>query len=158
MMSTPHNDAQRARATDPRARASMVRPSLLAAFAALLVAACGDTTVADVKGEASNLVAPERIAELLPPEARAVVASYEQDLRGAAEAYKAEFGQLPASFADVASVAAARSAAVTLIADGLDGQIPFASRATLEDAANGVVSAAERQILDRMKTQDAAKQ
>jgi hypothetical protein len=68
----------------------------------------------------------------------------------------AEFGQLPASFADIASVATARTAAVNFLADAIGEQVPFASRATTEQAANSLVSAAERRILDQMRTENAA--
>jgi len=123
---------------------------------ATLLSACGDVSADKLTNvDPGAMLTPERVARLLPPEAQGVVTAYTGDLRGAAEAYRAEFGQLPASFADVASVAGARAAAVNVIADGLSEQVPFASRATLEQAANGVVSAAERQILDRMRTQDA---
>lgn len=148
-------------------RRLFVIKTVAAALTALALTACGDVAVDQVKNkaaeaaadagvDANGLLNPERVAQLLPPEAQGVVTSYTADLRGAAEAYKAEFGQLPASFADVASVAGAREAAVNVIADGLAEQVPFASRATLEQAANGVVTTAERQILDRMRTQDAA--
>jgi hypothetical protein len=148
-------------------RGTMLRIfSVPMALAALTLSACGDVSVDEVKnkaaeaaagagGDANALLNPERVAQILPPEAQGVVTSYTADLRGAAEAYKAEFGQLPASFADVASVAGAREAAVNVIADGLAEQVPFASRATVEQAANSVVTTAERQILDRMRTQDA---
>jgi hypothetical protein len=128
----------------------------LAIIAALLLAACGDFSTEKLQdANPSAMLTPERVAELLPPEAEAVVTSYAADLTGAAKAYKAEFGQLPASFADVASVAGARSAAVTAIADGLAEQVPFASRETVEKAANGVVTAAENKILAVMRTQNA---
>jgi hypothetical protein len=138
------------------------------ALVATLLSACGDVSVGDVtakvedvKGRAayaSALLDPAQVAKLLPPEAKSVVTSYTRDLRNAAESYKAEFGQFPKSFADIASVAGARETAVNLIADGLGEQVPFASRATLEKAANGVVTTAERQILERMRTQDAPNQ
>ena len=132
------------------------RALLLGAIAATLLSACGDISSDKFESaDPSAMLTPERVAELLPPEAQGVVTSYTGDLRAAAEAYKAEFGQLPVSFANVPSVADARTAAVTLIADGLGEQVPFASRATLEKAANSVVTTAERQILDRMKAQDA---
>ena len=117
-----------------------------------LLAGCGDIAP-DVDTE--KLLDPATLAERLPPEAQGVVTSYAGDLRGAAEAYRAEFGQLPASFADIASVAGAREAAVNLIADGLGEQVPFASRQTLEQAANGIVTAAERRVLDQMRTENA---
>lgn len=136
-------------------------------LAALTLSACGDVSVDEVKNKAADAAAsagvdadallnPERVAELLPPEAQGVVTSYTNDLRGAAEAYRAEFGRWPTSFAEVPSLADARAATVSLIADGLGEQVPFASRATLEQAANTVVSTAETQILDRLRSPDAA--
>ena len=129
----------------------------LAVFAAALLAACGDVTVDNVTAaDAGRLLDPALVAQMLPPEARTIVTSYQGDLRNAAAAHLAEFGRLPASFADIASVAGARQAAVDAIADGLAGQVPFASRATLEQAAGGLVATAERQVLDRMKMQNAS--
>ena len=126
---------------------------LLAVASAALLGACGDMVP-----DTEKLLDPATLAEQLPPEAQGVVTSYAGDLRGAAEAYKAEFGQLPASFAEVPTVAATREAAVNLIADGIGEQIPFASRATAEQAANSFVTAAERRILDQMRTENAANQ
>jgi hypothetical protein len=123
---------------------------LLAVASAALLGACGDMVP-----DTEKLLDPATLAEQLPPEAQGVVTSYAGDLRGAAEAYKAEFGQLPASFAEVPSLADARAAAVNLIADGLGEQVPFASRETLEQAANGIVTAAEGRILDQMRTENA---
>jgi hypothetical protein len=129
------------------------------ALSAAMLAACGNVTPEDLKlSDAKQLLDTAKVTELLPPETKSVVTSYTRDLRNAAEAYKAEFGQFPKSFADIASVAGARETAVNLIADGLGEQVPFASRATLEKAANGVVTTAERQILERMRTQDAPNQ
>ena len=128
---------------------------------ALLLVGCGDMSVDEVKGaaaDAGQLLDPASLADKLPPEARAVVTSYERDLRTAASAHVAEFGQLPASFAEIASVAGARQAAVDFLADGLGEQVPFASRTTVEQAANGIVTAAERRILDQMRTENAANQ
>lgn len=131
----------------------------MALTGALLLAGCGDISAdgatAGAADKARELLDPASLAQTLPPEARAVVTSYERDLRAAASAHVAEFGQLPASFADVASVAGARTAAVNFIADGIGEQVPFASRATLEQAANGIVTAAERRILDQMRTDNA---
>lgn len=129
---------------------------------ALLLAGCGDVSAdkaaAGAADKARELVNPSRLAETLSPEARAVVMSYERDLRGAATAHLAEFGQLPISFTDVPTMAATREAAVSLIADGIGEQIPFASRATTEQAANSFVTAAERRILDQMRTENAPNQ
>lgn len=134
---------------------------------ALAVTACGDVSVDEVKGKAAEAAAsagvdanallnPERVAELLPPEARGVVTSYTGDLRAAATAYHAEFGRWPTNLSELTSVAGAREAAVNLIADGLGEQIPFASRATVEQAANSVVTAAETRILSQLRTDNAA--
>ena len=76
-------------------------------------------------------------------------------MRQAAEISKAEFGLLPLSFAEVASVAGAREVAVNVMADGIGEQIPFASRETAQATANAIISGAERRILDQMKPQDA---
>lgn len=125
------------------------RVMLSATIAAALLGACGE-----MAADTEKLLDPATLAEQLPPEAQGVVTSYAADLRGAAEAYKAEFGQLPTSFADVASVAGARETAVNLIADGIGEQVPFASRETLEQAANGIVTTAERRILEQMRTEN----
>jgi hypothetical protein len=131
---------------------------MLLLSAAMLLAACGNVSFDDVKEVAAGVIPDVKtLTEQLPPETRVVVTSYKSDLLNAASAYKAEYGQLPASLADIASVAGARETAVDLLADGIGEQIPFASRATVEKAANGIVSAAEGQILDQMRKQDAPK-
>jgi len=116
-----------------------------------LLAACGDAGSADDGG----LLDTATLVERLPPEVRGAVTSYERDLFAAAASYKAEFGRFPVSFADVASVAGAREVAVNVLADGIGEQVPFSSRETAEKAANAVIGAAERRILDQMKAQDA---
>lgn len=116
-----------------------------------LLAACGDAGSADDGG----LLDTATLVEQLPPEVRGAVTSYERDLLNAAASYKAEFGRFPVSFADVASVAGARDLAVNVLADGIGEQVPFSSRATAENAANAIIGAAERRILDRVKAQDA---
>ena len=116
-----------------------------------LLSACGDAGSADD----GRLLDAGAIAAKLPPEVRGAVTSYERDLRKAAASYKAEFGRLPLSFADVASVAGAREVAVNVMADGIGEQIPFASRETAQATANAIISGAERRILDQMKAQDA---
>lgn len=120
-------------------------------FSVALLSACGD---AGSSGD-GGLLDTAAIAEQLPPEVRGAVTSYERDLLGAAASYKAEFGRLPVSFADVASVAGAREAAVNVLADGIGEQIPFSSRETAEKTANAIIGAAERRILGQMKAQDA---
>jgi hypothetical protein len=133
------------------------RLAALALAAALLGGCDGVVSKAgDAAEKAGGLIDPSALAQNLAPETRAFVTAYEQDLRKAASAHVAEFGQLPASFADIASVATARTAAVNFLADAIGGQVPFASRATTEQAANSLVSAAERRILDQMRTENAA--
>ncbi|MDO9367867.1 MAG: hypothetical protein Q7T68_04795 [Sphingopyxis sp.] len=130
----------------------MHRGILLPLFLSMaLLSACGD---AGSTGD-GGLLDAATLAEQLPPEVRSAVTSYERDLLGAAASYKAEFGHLPVSFADIASVAGARAAAANVLADGIGEQIPFASRETAEKTANAIIGAAERRILDQMKAQDA---
>jgi len=120
-------------------------------LAIALLAACGD----GVSSGDGGLLDATTIAQQLPPEVRGVITSYESDLLAAASSYKAEFGQFPTSFAEIASVAGARIAAVNMLADGIGEQLPLASGETAQKAANAIVIAAERRILDRMKAQDA---
>lgn len=116
-----------------------------------LLSACGDAGSANDGG----LLDTATLVEQLPSEVRGSVTSYERDLLNAAASYKAEFGHWPVSFADVASVAGAREVAVNVLADGIGEQVPFSSRETAEKAADAIVGAAERRVLDRMKAQDA---
>jgi hypothetical protein len=131
---------------------------LLAVFAAGLLTACGDVSVDQVKdkaAEAKQLIDPAALTEKLPPEARGVITSYKNDLKAAASAHLAEYGQLPANLADLTSVAGARETAVNVLADNIGEQVPFASRETLEKAASGVIATAERQILDQISVPNA---
>jgi hypothetical protein len=131
---------------------------LLAALAAGLLTACGDVSVDEVKdkaAQAKQLIDPAALTEKLPPEARAVVTSYKNDLKAAASAHLAEYGQLPANLADLTSVAGARETAINLLADTIGEQVPFASRETLEKAASGVIATAERQILEQISVPNA---
>jgi hypothetical protein len=136
-----------------------IRKGRLAAviLAASLLGACDGavTKAGDAAEKAEALLDPAKLTEQLPPEVKVGLASYERDLRGAASAYVAQYGQLPANIGDIASVAGARETAVNLIADGLSEQVPFASRETLEKSANGIVAVAERQILERLKAPNA---
>ncbi len=134
------------------------------ALAALLLAGCGDfadtkdaarDVAGSIKNDALAKINTDQLAANLPPEARAVVTSYKADLKAAASAHIAQFGQLPANLADLASVAGAREVAVNMLADGLGEQIPFASRETLEKAANGLITTAETQVLAQMKVHNA---
>jgi hypothetical protein len=131
---------------------------LLAALTAALLTSCGDASVEQVKdkaAEAKQLIDPAALTEKLPPEARGVIKSYKNDLKAAASAHLAEYGQLPANLADLTSVAGARETAVNVLADNIGEQVPFASRETLEKAASGVIATAERQILDQISVPNA---
>ena len=131
----------------------MIRRAFIipACLSLAVLTACGDAGSA---GE-SGLLDTATLVEQLPPEVRGAVTSYERDLLRAAASYKAEFGRFPVSFADIPSVAGAREVAVNVLADGIGEQIPFSSRETAEKAADAIVGAAERRVLDRMKAQDA---
>lgn len=129
---------------------------LFAALAAVLLAGCGSAGEGE-GGAAAQLLEPSRIASLLSPEAKAAVESYKNDVSGGLAAYKAQYGHLPQSLTEIPEAAAVRETAVNLVADGLAEQVPFASRETLEKAATAFVAAGERQILDRLKAQDAPK-
>jgi hypothetical protein len=132
---------------------------ILAILATFTLTACGDVSVDDVKNaDVQQLLDPAKLAERLPPEARAVVTSYKNDLTAAAKAHVVEFGNIPVTVGSLTSVAGARDAAVNAIADGLGEQVPFASRETLEQAATGFLSTVERQILETMRTQNASNQ
>jgi hypothetical protein len=134
-------------------------PLILAVLATFTLTACGDVSVDNVKNaDVKQLLDPAKLAERLPPEARAVVTSYKNDLTAAAKAHVVEFGNIPVTVGSLTSVAGARETAVNAIADGLGEQVPFASRETLEQAATGFLSTVERQILETMRTQNAANQ
>jgi len=125
--------------------------------AALLVAGCSGSEPQDGEAKSGGLggISVGQVASLLPPAARDVAQSYERDVRAELAAYKAEFGHFPASLTEIPSAAALRATAVSVIADGLGEQVPFASRETVEKAANAFVGAAEQRILNQMKAQDA---
>lgn len=132
--------------------------SVTALAAALLLAACGQAGQGAEEQGALGAISVSQVAQLLSPEAKAAAESYERDVRAGIAAYKAQFGTLPTSFADIPSAAALRGTAVDVIADGLGEQVPFASRETLEKAAGAFVSAAEQRIFDQVKAQDAQQQ
>jgi len=128
---------------------------LFAATAALLLVSCGSPESGQKDGGGFGAISVGQVASLLPPEAKAVAQSYESDVRAEIAVYKGQFGHLPASLTEIPSAAALRATAVSVIANGLGEQVPFASRETVEKAANAFVGAAEQRILNQMKAQDA---
>ena len=122
-------------------------------LASAMLAGCG---AASTDGEEGGLLDPQTIAAQLAPEAQAVVTSYEADLRGAVSAHVAEFGQLPTSLAELPTMADARAASVNALAQAIGEEIPFASAATAEQAADSIVGAAEGHILEQMSANNAA--
>lgn len=132
---------------------------LLAAAAALALSACGDSgksAEGGVVGQALQVIDETRVAELLSAEGKAALGILEQGVRTEIAAYKAEFGQLPASYADLASLETARAAAVTVIADGLAEQLPFVRRETLEQVSGQFVGRAQQRIFEQIKGQESS--
>ena len=122
-------------------------------LASAMLAGCG---AASTDGEEGGLLDPQTIAAQLAPEAQAVVTSYEADLRGAVSAHVAEFGQFPTSLADLPTLADARTASVNTLAQAIGEEIPFASEATAQQAADSIVGSAEGHILEQMSANNAA--
>ena len=127
---------------------------LLSTTVAVMLVSCGSPREGE-SGAGGQLLDAGQVAALLSPEAKVAVQSYEADVRGDIAAYKAQYGRLPQNLTEIPSAAVVRETAVNLVADGLAEQVPFASRATLEKAATAFVTSAERQVLVRMKAQDA---
>jgi hypothetical protein len=127
--------------------------------AALSLAACGDSSV-PTEGEAASgalkALDDSKIAGLLSTEAKAALDILGQGARTEIEAYKAQYGQLPANLSDLASLQTARAAAVTAITDALAEQVPFVRRETLEQMAGQFVDRAQQRVLDQMKTAETA--
>jgi hypothetical protein len=127
--------------------------------AALSLAACGDSSV-PTEGEAASgalkALDDSKIAGLLSTEAKAALDILGQGARTEIEAYKAQYGQLPAHLSDLASLQTARAAAVTAITDALAEQVPFVRRETLEQMAGQFVDRAQQRVLDQMKAAETA--
>lgn len=133
----------------------------LALAPALALAACGESTVpgdGDAASSALKMLDDSKIAGMLSAEAKAALDILGQGVRTEIEAYKAQYGQLPANLSDLASLQTARAAAVTTITDALAEQVPFVRRETLEQMAGQFVDRAQQRVLDQMKaTESAAK-
>lgn len=134
---------------------------ILAVAAAVSLAACGESAVPTESEAASGALKAlddSKIAGLLSTEAKAALDILGQGVRTEIEAYKAQYGQLPANLSDLASLQTARAAAVTAIADAMAEQVPFVRRETLEQMAGQFVDRAQQRVLDQMKTTQAAPQ
>lgn len=125
-----------------------------AVASALTLSACGDSSASgegDAASSALTLFDDSKIAEMLSTEAKAALDILGQGARSEIEAYKAEYGQLPANLSELASLQTARTAAVTAITDALAEQAPFVRRETLEQMAGQFVDRAQQRVLDQMK-------
>lgn len=132
---------------------------LFAAVAAMALSACGDSGnpgEGGAVGEALQVIDESRVADLLSAEGKAALGIVEQGVRTEIAAYKAQYGQLPASYADLASLETARAAAVAVIADGLGEQLPFVRRETLEQVSAQFVGRAQQRIFEQIKGQEQA--
>lgn len=127
--------------------------------AALAVSACGESP-APAEGEAPSgalaALDDSKIASLLSAEAKAALDILGQGARTEIEAYKAQYGQLPANLSDIASLQTARTAAVTTITDAMAEQVPFVRRETLEQMAGQFVDRAQQRVLDQFKAAESA--
>jgi dGTP triphosphohydrolase len=126
---------------------------------ALALSACGESSppaADEVASSAMKALDDSKIASLLSAEAKAALDILGQGARTEIEAYKAQYGQLPANLSDLASLQAARTAAVTAITDALVEQVPFVRRETLEQMAGQFVDRAQKRVLDQMKAAETA--
>ncbi|MEY4238213.1 MAG: hypothetical protein RL339_814 [Pseudomonadota bacterium] len=131
----------------------------LALASALALSACGDSAVpgeSDAASSALKVLDDSKIAGMLSTEAKAALDILGSGARAEIEAYKAQYGQLPANLSDLASLQTARVAAVTAITDALAEQVPFVRRETLEQMAGQFVDRAQQRVLDQMKAAEAA--
>lgn len=131
----------------------------LALATALALSACGDSSApgeSDAASGALKALDDSKIAGMLSAEARAALDILGQGVRTEIEAYKAEYGQLPASLSELASLQTAWAAAVTAITDAMAEQVPFVRRETLEQMAGQFVDRAQQRVLDQMKAAETA--
>ena len=131
----------------------------LAVVSALALTACGDSSAPDGKDAASGALAAlddSKIAAMLSEEAKAALDILGQGARTEIAAYQAQYGKLPENLSDVASLQAARAAAVTAITDALAEQVPFVRRETLEQMAGQFVDRAQQRVLEQLRAETAA--
>ena len=132
---------------------------ILALASALTLSACGDSSTpgeSDLASSALEALDDSKIAGMLSTEAKAAVDILGQGARAEIEAYKTQYGQLPANLSDIASLQTARTTAVAAIADALTEQVPFVRRETLEQMAGQFVDRAQQRVLDQMKAAETA--
>ena len=130
----------------------------LVLVSALSLAACGESTVpgeGDAASSALKMLDDSKIAGMLSTEAKAALDILGQGARTEIEAYKAQYGQLPANLSDLASLQTARAADVTAIADAMAEQVPFVRRETLEQMAGQFVDRAQQRVLEQLKAEAA---
>lgn len=134
--------------------------SLIAALAgAALLTGCGDNAEPSAEQALSGPLASlddSKVRALLSEEAQAALSILEQGAQAELAAYKAEYGRLPATYAELASVEGARSVAVAAITDALAEQVPFVRRETLEQVAGGFVDRAQQRLFEQLKAQEGA--
>jgi hypothetical protein len=132
---------------------------ILALATALTLSACGDSSApgeGDLASSALKALDDSKIAGMLSTEAKAALDILGQGARAEIEAYKTQYGQLPANLSDIASLQTARTTAVAAIADALTEQVPFVQRETLEQMAGQFVDRAQQRVLDQMKAAETA--
>lgn len=126
--------------------------AIMTAFAALMLAGCGDSLTAakeNAVAEAKQIVDETKVGELLSEEARFVVGTFEQDIRAQIAAHKAQFGALPTSLDELKSLAAPSALATAAVTDALAEQLPFVRRETLEQIAGRFVAATEKRVFEK---------
>lgn len=130
----------------------------LALAAVLPLAACGDVAVPgqDKAAEALAGLDDSKIAGLLSAEAKAALAILGQGAKTELAAYQAQYGKLPDTVSELASLQTARAAAVTAITDALAEQVPFVRRETLEQVAGQFVDRAQLRLFEQLKAEAAA--
>ncbi|MBK9012211.1 hypothetical protein [Novosphingobium sp.] len=137
-----------------------LRPAILAVLAgAALLAGCGDSAAPTAeKALAGPLQSLDdsKVRALLSEEARAALGILEQGARSEMAAYKAQYGHLPATYSELASMEGARTVAVAAITDALAEQVPFVRRETLEQVAGEFVDRAQQRLFEQLKAQDPA--
>lgn len=137
-----------------------LRHSLVAALAgAMLLTGCGDRSAPSAEQALAGplqALDDSKVRSLLSEEAQAALNILEQGARAEMAAYKAEYGKLPATYAELASVDGARTVAVAAITDALAEQVPFVRRETLGQVAGQFVDRAQQRLFEQLKAEQAA--
>ena len=137
-----------------------LRPSLLAALAgATLLTGCGEGAAPSADQALSGplkALDDDKVRSLLSEEARAALSILEQGATAEMAAYKAQYGHLPATYSELASMEGARRVAVAAITDALAEQVPIVRRETLEQMAGQFVDRAQQRLFEQLKAQESA--